>query len=405
MKIAQVCPYDLERPGGVQLHVRDTALALRELGHDVTIIAPKVARAASPAHGLEGVKIVEVGRALNIRFGGTAFEVSVALASEERRLARLMKSGFDVVHYHTVWTPLLPLQALARSASASVMTFHDTPPDSLMGEACGLAQRTASKLLSPRIDAAVAVSDSPGRRLHADARRDLVVLPPCTDLRRFREHRQGPRPDGPLNILFVGRLEPRKGVMVLLEAYRRLREQRSDVRLTIAGSGELDEDVRDHVRRHAIPDVTLAGRFRNEDAPALFASCDIFCAPSLYGESFGIVLAEAMASGRAVVAASNAGYRSVLADQAPHCLTPPGDVDALRDKLAALASDPGLRARLGAWGREEALQYDCRVIAPRLEAIYEAAIARRRGRLASKIEPSPVPAVPSPVPMEEGVRP
>ncbi len=381
MKIAQVCPYDLDRPGGVQLHIRDTAAALRELGHDVTLIAPNVARSLGPGRpDVDAPRVVEVGRSAHIRFGGTAFEISIALSDERRRLARLMTgSGFDVVHYHTVWTPFLPLQALASSNDPAVMTFHDTPPDTLLGDAGRLAQRGASRLLSPRIDGAIAVSEASRANIHEASRQNLVVLPPCTDLSRFFAAPAAAAPGGKLNILFVGRLEPRKGVTVLLQAFQRLRAERADVRLTIAGGGAEEARLKRYTAEHGVPDVTFLGRFSAEAAPALYASCDIFCAPSLYGESFGIVLAEAMASGKPVLAASNRGYRIVLADQAAHCLAPPGDVDALHRGLAALARDPALRLRLSDWGRGEARRYDCRAVAPRLIEVYEEAILRRRG--------------------------
>ena len=382
MRIAQICPYDLDRPGGVQLHIRDTAAALRDLGHDVTLIAPKVDRTRLAGED-EDADVVEVGRSAKIRFGGTAFEVSIAVASERRRLARLMGGlGFDVVHYHTVWTPFLPLQALASSRDPAVMTFHDTPPDSLLGDAGRLAQRGASRLLSPRIDGAIAVSDASRQNIHVRASRNMVVLPPCTDLSRFRAAVGAPGSDGNLNILFVGRLEPRKGVMVLLEAFHRLRAERTDVRLTIAGGGGEEARLRRYVAQHEVPDVEFLGRFSAEQAPALYAACDIFCAPSLYGESFGIVLAEAMASGKPVVAAANRGYRAVLSDVAGHCLAPPGDAPALHRRLAAMAGDADLRQRLGDWGRTQALRYDCRTIAPYLVDVYEEAIVRRRSRLA-----------------------
>ena len=213
MKIAQICPYDLDRPGGVQLHIRDTAAALRNLGHDVTLIAPRVARPSAPAVAMAAdSQVVEVGRSARIRFGGTAFEVSIAIAAERRRLARLMGgAGFDVVHYHTVWTPFLPLQALASSRDPAVMTFHDTPPDTLLGDAGRLAQRGASRLLSPRIDGAIAVSEASREHIDAKATRNMVVLPPCTDLSRFFAAPAAPaQPDGKLTILFVGRRSARR---------------------------------------------------------------------------------------------------------------------------------------------------------------------------------------------------
>ncbi len=220
----------------------------------------------------------------------------------------------------------------------------------------------------------------------------MVVLPPCTDLSRFLDAPAAPaRPDGQLNILFVGRLEPRKGVMVLLQAYQRLRATRADVRLTIAGGGSEEPRLKRYAALHGVPDVAFLGRFAAEAAPVLYASCDIFCAPSLYGESFGIVLAEAMASGKPVVAAANRGYRTVLGAAGGCCLSPPGDVEALRRRLATLAADAELRRRLGAWGRRQAQLYDCRTVAPRLVDVYEEAIVRRRSRLADR-RPTPAPA-------------
>jgi len=391
MKIAQICPYDLDRPGGVQLHIRDTAAALRDLGHDVTLIAPRVDRSAASDDATMDAHVVEVGGSARIRFGGTAFEVSIALSSERRRLAELMGgAGFDVVHYHTVWTPFLPLQALASSRDAAVMTFHDTPPDTLLGDAGRLAQRGASRLLSPRIDGAIAVSDASRQHIAAKASQHMVILPPCTDLRRFLDApAAAARPDGKLNILFVGRLEPRKGVMVLLQAFQRLRATRADVRLTIAGGGSEEARLKQYAA--GVPDVAFLGRFPADTAPALYADCDIFCAPSLYGESFGIVLAEAMASGKPVVAAANRGYRTVLGETGVHCLSRPGDVDSLHRRLTALTADAELRRRLGAWGQAQARRYDCRTVAPRLVDVYEEAIIRRRSRLAAR-RPAPAPA-------------
>ena len=157
------------------------------------------------------------------------------------------------------------------------------------------------------------------------------------------------------------------------------------------GGGAEEARLKQYVAHNAVPDVNFLGRFKAEDAPALYAGCDIFCAPSLYGESFGIVLAEAMASGKPVVAAANRGYRTVLAEAGAHCLSAPGDVEALRHRLDSLAADADLRRRLGAWGELEALRYDCRAIAPRMVDVYEEAIVRRRHRLASR-RPTPAPA-------------
>jgi phosphatidylinositol alpha-mannosyltransferase len=201
------------------------------------------------------------------------------------------------------------------------------------------------------------------------------IAPPSTDLRRF-EQTPPPHaaPAGAVTILFVGRLEPRKGVMVLAEAYRRLCADGLPVRLVIAGSGEEEPRLRRFIALHRLPGVVLAGRFSDQDAPQVYAQGDIVCAPSPYGESFGIVIAEAMASARPVVAAANRGYRTLLTGEGAALLAPPGDPAGLYQRLKGLVLDPALRARYGAWGRDQARRYDCRQLAPRLIDIYRQAL-------------------------------
>lgn len=376
MKIAQLCPYDIHRPGGVQMHIRDLSEALRERGHAVTIIAPRVGPSVPDTESL-----IHLGAARKIGFGGTAFEISIAMGADHRRLAALMRQDrFDVVHFHTIWTPMLPLQAFRLSGAANVATFHDTPPDTWGGALTRLVYRGFSRWLLPRLDGVIAVSEAPAGHLRPTGDQRLALLPPCTDLRRFMS---GAAPfdryrDGRVNILFLGRLEPRKGAAILVEAYRRLCAEDLPVRLLIAGDGDLAPMLRGAVAKHGVPRVEFIGRFPDADAPRWYATCDIYCAPSMYGESFGIVLTEAMASGRPVVAAANHGYRTVLRGEAAAFLAPPGDVDATYRLLRQLVLDAPMRERLGDWGLREAPRYDCRVLAPQFEAIYRRAMATAR---------------------------
>jgi phosphatidyl-myo-inositol alpha-mannosyltransferase len=372
VRIAQLCPYDIDRPGGVQVHIRDLSAALRELGNEVTIVAPRVGVVKPDA-----VDAIRLGAARRITFGGTSFEVTLALGADRRALRDLLGPGhFDVVHYHTIWSPCLPLQAFAASHAAGVATFHETTPDDAVGRATRTVYRGVSRWLVPRLDGVIAVSRAPLKYLPDEC---AEILPPCTDLRRFAadhapfaEYR-----DGRVNILCLGRLEERKGVIVLLRAYRRLCADGMPVRLLIAGDGELGPSLRAFAAEHDLPHVVFAGAFSDRDAPRWYASCDVFCAPALYGESFGIVLTEAMASGRPMVAAANPGYRTVLTGEGARYLTPPGDDDALYRALRSLVTDAAERERLGAWGRSAALQHDCRTLAPRFIALYERAIKLR----------------------------
>ncbi len=384
LRIAQVCPYDMDRPGGVQGHIRDTAEALRELGHEVSIISPDMGRRPPPAGEVEAHRI---GKAARIKFGGTAFEVALATGDELRRLRALMRDGgFDVAHYHGLWTPVLPMQALLASTAPSVATFHETPPDTPAGALARRVFPQASRMLLRRLDRVTAVSTAPSRHLRPAPGQTIQLIPPCTNLRRFSDA-PAPlrRPDAPVRILFLGRLEPRKGCKVLVEAYRLLRAEGLSAELTIVGAGAEEAALRALVAQHRLPGVTFAGAVGDDALPRVYGDCDIFCAPSPFGESFGIVIAEAMAAGRPVAAAANPGYSTLLRGEAARFLSKPGDAASLHLALRELVMDPALRRRLGEWGRVEALQYDCRTVAPQLVATYRDAIlahaAARRPRL------------------------
>jgi len=178
-------------------------------------------------------------------------------------------------------------------------------------------------------------------------------------------------------VLFVGRLEPRKGAAILLRAFAELRQHHPNVRLLIAGDGPERQRLERDAAEAGIPDVVFLGRIDEADLPRLYATCDVFCAPSIYAEGFGIVLAEAMASGKPVVAAANEGYQTVLHGEAASFLTRPGEVSDLRSKLETLVTQPELRSRLGEWGKREAARYDSSQLAPAFVAIYEQAIRSR----------------------------
>ncbi len=375
MKIAIVCPYDIHRPGGVQAHILDCATHMSGLGHAVRIIAPGPAPEES-----DDARILHFGASRGITFNETFFELSIARGEQLAALRRMLeREAFDVLHFHTIWTPLLSLQILRLSKAANVATFHDTPPDSFSGRMTKRLFRLASHYLMRKLDRAIAVSESPARHLVPLPGREPVILPPCIDYSPYLAE-PAPMPGYDVDkvvLLYLGRLEQRKGVFVLLEAYRRLLRDGAQVRLIVAGAGDDRPRIEAFVETHALPDVDLVGRVREEDKPRWYATADIFCSPAVGGESFGIVLVEAMASGKPVVAARNTGYASVLTGPAAAFLAAPGDAGDLRDKLARLIGDSGRRAELGVWGREEAMRHDVTAVVPKLLAIYERAIEKR----------------------------
>ncbi len=373
MKIAIVCPYDIHRPGGVQRHILDCARTLRQLGHETKIIAPGPA----PADWI-GDDIIHIGAMRPVNFNETRFEVSILRGEEKRRLeAMLAAERFDIMHFHTMWTPIMPFQVFRRSRSANVATFHDTSPPTFSGKLTRQFFRLISFFLLPRLDGVIAVSEAPAGHLVGAENCGLRILPPCTDLARYREPHQPIEAyrDGKVNILYLSRLERRKGIYQLLDAYGALSREGLALRLLVVGGGEDAAAVEDYVRAESLPDVVLLGTVAEAEKFRLLASADIFCAPAPHGESFGIVLAEAMASGKPVVAAANLGFRSVLRGEGARFLARPGDAADLGQKLRLLIEDEALRRRMGEWGRREAERYDCRAVVPSIVEIYQRALA------------------------------
>lgn len=376
MRVVQVCPYDLSRHGGVQQHILSLAAELRKRGHEVLVIGP----GTSVLHDGQDLRI---GRMRNVSFAGTSFELSLATKAELRALAVMLEEWRpDVIHYHTMWVPFLPWQIFRRTHVASVATFHDTPPPGPMGSVLRAAFKLMSWFLLRRLDGAIAVSPAPLAHLRP-GRFGIqpVILPPATDLTEFLTLEKAAVTDSQ-TVLFIGRLEPRKGIKVLLNAWNMIASGRVPLpnglnmpRLVVAGSGELEKIVVEASRR--LGDALL----QHVPAPdtrhflRLLSEASIAVSPALYGESFGIVLVEALATGTPVIASSNAGYVNVLTGRGEDLLVAPGDAEALAKKIVELLADKDERHRLASWGRAHARQFDVSAVVPKFEAVYRAAIS------------------------------
>ncbi|MBF0587704.1 MAG: glycosyltransferase family 4 protein [Magnetococcales bacterium] len=387
MKIAFVCPYDIRRPGGVLRHMLDIIAQLREHGDQVTLIAPGLE--LPPPLNLP-LKLIGRKRAIRINHGES--DITLLWGDERRELNQFLEQeAFDLIHFHTVWEPFLPLQILwaslqlrkqGRIATRHVATFHETPPDSVLGWLLRRIYWGLSWLLYHGLDEVIAVSDSAAAHLYRRADLPIHNLSTCADFQSFLDQppldQPGPHGDTfqRVRILFVGRMDERKGVLILLRAYHLLVQEGLPVALTLAGDGVQAGQAQTMIKQLKLPHVTLLGRFEEGLKPTIYANCDLCCAPAPFGESFGLVLTEAMASGKPVVAAANVGYQQVLAEQAEDLLCQPGSVEDLRDKLRRLVLNPALRQRLGVWGRQEAQRYDCRSYLPRLRRVYKAALER-----------------------------
>ena len=367
MKICIVCPYNMQSAGGVQAHIHDSANELVKLGHSVTVLSP-----GDGSNHTVYENYIETGKCRRIVFNQTEFDISFAYGADYRKLKELLhREQFDIIHYHTLWTPFLCAQVLWLSETVNIATFHDTPPDTVSGKLTRIVFVLLGKILYRMLDAMIAVSPAPAGHLPRNRNGKLYILPPCTSLEPFRVHPAANTcNDDTVTILFLGRLEERKGIFVLLSAFRKLQMDGLDVRLRIAGSGRLEEKIRQYIRDNNISNIELLGAVRDAEKVECYSGCDIFCSPAIHGESFGIVLVEAMAAGKPVIAAENKGYINILNEKKKECLCIPGSDTDLYEKLKKLVTDRNLRQQLGKWGAEESRKYDCCTIIPALVDIY-----------------------------------
>jgi len=386
MKIAIVSQSYYPRFGGVSEHVGHSAAALARRGHDVTVVTGRPLHVGhSPAHadpalpGLERVRVVRLGTALLVPFQG-AFVDLVVSASLDAELDELWRrERFDLVHVHQPLTPSLPLLATWRRPAPLVGTFH----------AAGGRSRLFRTFRGPlawhygRLDLRLAVSPAAQRFVTGDFAPPPLIVPNGVDAQRFHPA-VAPAPggrDGRFTVLFVGRLDPRKGLGVLLAAWPRVvRELAGEARLNVVGSSALAPLVRAAVPRELRRSVHFAGAVSARDLPGWYAASDVFCSPATRNESFGIVLLEAMASGKAVVCSDLPGYRAVCRPRVEGLLAPPGDPEGLAAALTAVARDAELSRRLGHAGRQRAEAFDWARVAGALESLYGDVLAGREPR-------------------------
>lgn len=360
LRIALVCPYDWHRPGGVRTHVSGLATALGRRGHHVDVIAAGNARGEH-----SGTRVQVVGPTTPIRINGSVARIALGPSAIWRVVRALRRGEYDVVHLHEPIVPMVCWIALWRRRSALVATFHAySPPERRPYRFAG----PVFGHLVRRVPTVIAVSEAARCCAARVTPQPITIIP--NGVAPADRIDSPPDRDGS-SILFVGRNDERKGLTHLIDALATLP---IDVRLDIVGvdaaelpAGRLPPRARGRIAAY--------GRVDDETRLRLLKGADVLCAPSLGGESFGLVLVEAMAHGVPVVASDIPGYRDVIV---PGCgvLVPPGDVAALSDALGSVLTDAALRARLGQGAPAAAAQFHWDVVCPRIEAEYRRAVLR-----------------------------
>ncbi|MCJ7510618.1 MAG: glycosyltransferase family 4 protein, partial [Dehalococcoidia bacterium] len=350
MKIALVSPYDFAVPSGVNNHICHLADHYVRLGHDVRIIAP-----ASRKNGLDRDDLIVIGEhPIGLPAGGSVARITLSLTLGPKVERALASESFDIVHLHEPFVPLLPFQVLRRSKVTTVATFHAAKDE---GRSWYAYFRPAISIWWHKIRGKIAVSPAALRLISQYFPDDYEIIPNGVNYDRFA----APAPpfaqykDGKLNILFVGRLEKRKGLPYLLQAYAQVKARMPDTRLLIVGpDGGMRQACEGFVRRERQEDVIFTGYASDEDLPRYYKTADVFCAPNTGNESFGIILLEAMAAAAPVIASDIEGFAYVVGHQAEGLLVPRRDTGALADALLELLNDPDRRQEMSRKGQAKA---------------------------------------------------
>ena len=366
MKIALVSPYDYPYPGGVTEHVRNLAERFGIRGHEVHVIAPS---SADPASFDAMSNVHRVGRVVPIPTNGSVARITLPLKGYLQVKRLLTHQAFDIVHRQEPMMPALPLTVLRHSQAINVGTFH------AFGRT-NIGYFYAKPVLQPlfrKLHGRIAVSEAAREFVAERFPGDYRIIPNGIDFKRFATPLESPseHDDDRLSVLFVGRLEKRKGLTFLLRAWSLVRREFPRSRLVVVGGGGRRlESLRRYAANQQWPEVLFAGHVSPEDLVRYYQTCDVFCAPSTGQESFGIVLLEAMAAGRAIVASDIPGYAEVVTHGREGLLVPPKDAEALAMSLGHLLADAQLRRELGARGQQKAAGYDWANIADRVLAYY-----------------------------------
>ncbi len=365
MRIGIVCPYDWSAPGGVKQHIRDLAYALQDDGHEVSVLTP-----CEDESDLEPF-VVSAGRPIPVPYNGSVARLSFGPVSAAR-VRRWVRDGqFDVVHVHEPASPSLSVLACWVCDGPLVATWHSSSERSRAMTAFYYLLQTAMEKISGRI----AVSEKARQTLVENVGGDAVLIPNGVTCKQFEVG--GPFDGYPRDgktILFLGRIdEPRKGLQILLHAMPKIVERFPDIRLLVAGPGDVN-GVRASLDPAISGNIEFLGLISEDDKVRAFKSADVYLAPNNGGESFGIVLLESMAAGTPVLASDIEAFAKVLEYGEAGALFANEDSADLAAQLEALLTDPLRCDRLRVEGYRRSHEFDWAVVARDVERVYEAVV-------------------------------
>lgn len=376
LKLALVSPYDHSHRGGVTDHINSLARQFRSWGHRVKVIGP-----CSKPESIADPDFIPMGRPVPIPSGGSIARVSLSIWLYPRIRDLLDREAFDLIHLHEPFAGFTSLWTIKASETVNIGTFHTNGGHKVYHVG---GKRLAQPYLK-KIHGRIAVSETARKFIHGNFPGDYEIIPNGIQVDNFGpdikpfEHLR----DGKLNILFLGRLDKRKGLKYLLGAYSRLKWDWPDIRLIVVGPGNPDMDSQHIIGERNLQDVMFVGGVSEEDKARYFRSADVYCSPATGKESFGIVLLEAMASGAPIVASRIDGYSDVIRDGHDGVLVPPKNEAALASTIERLLRDKALRARLSCNGLDTVQEYRWDRVARRVMDHYRVRMEARRSAAVS----------------------
>jgi len=387
MNIALVCPYNMfDKAGGVGEVVINLRAGLIKKGHHVKIITPR----PNSFEGDAPQDYILLGTSAKFKAGlATAGDLGIEFDPREIDEV-LFREKFDVINFHEPWLPHLSRQIVQRSSAAHVGTFHASLTDSVAGKSLINVTSLYWRVIIEKMELFTAVSKAASSGLITKNANNSIIkkikyIPNGIDIEAYRTRPalavKNPKMK---TILYIGRLEGRKGVKHLLRAFNELAGRNRDVQLLIAGSGPDDKKLRDFISELDIPRVTFLGYISDQDKIHHLHRADVFCSPATRGESFGIVLLEAMAAGCPVVAGDNVGYQSVMKGSGAISLVNPKDTVDFARRLEIMLFNEDIRILWLKWSKEYVKQFDYKNVVEQYENVYKEAIKLHEKRPKAK---------------------
>jgi phosphatidylinositol alpha-mannosyltransferase len=373
MKIGIICPYNMFKGGGVQEVVTALQAGLESRGYDAKIITPLPREYIGPSP--QGM--ILIGGSTDVKSPFLHTTAQIAASVDTDALEKMLEhEQFDILHYHEPWVPILSWQILTRSNAVNIATFHAKLPETVMTRTIERVITPYTKTIIKYIDTYSAVSSAAADYVQSLTDVPITIVPNGVDLSKYRNviAKASIASRKRHTILYVGRLEKRKGVHYLLQAYELLRMTCPNIRLQIVGDGPERERLENEVRDRNLPDVEFLGFVSDAKKLQLLKNADLFCSPAPYGESFGIVLLEAMAVGLVTVAGDNPGYASVMKERGMLSLINPKDAVDFARRMELLLTDEPLRAQWQEWALEYVKRFDYEKIVDQYIDLYDKAV-------------------------------